>query len=91
MPQVVEPQILDPQELRCPRKGRADRVRGVGKDSDRVFGHRLDDRQRWIGQVAPDVVTNLLAGVLHVAHENPFTVVVEVRPRDPGDLLLPPR
>ena len=90
VPQVVEAQILDPEKLRCPCKGSADRVGGVGEDLARVFGHCLDDRQRRIGQVAPDVVANLLAGVLHVAHQDPFALLVEVRPFDPGDLFLPP-
>ena len=43
VPQVVKPQILDPQKLRCPSERSADRVGGVGEDLARVFGHRLDD------------------------------------------------
>src|SRR5262249_18517527 len=46
----------------------------------------FDDRGDLGRQLAPGIVPNLLAGVLHVADEDACFVVV--RPGDPGDLLL---
>lgn len=54
-------------------------------------GHYLDDRERWIRKVAPHVVTDLFAGVLHVAHQNAFALLVEVGPFYACDFFLPSR
>lgn len=58
---------------------------------DFCFGIRQDERAFLrIGQVAPDLITNFLAGFLRPAQKDPLALLVEVSSCDPRDLLLPP-
>ena len=89
VPQVMKAKIVDPEKLAGSRKGRADRVGRVWEDLICDFGHRSDNRKRFVLQVAPDIVANRLTRILHVAHQYAHALLVQVFPGDPDDLLLP--
>lgn len=89
VPQVMKAKIVDPEKFAGSSEGRADRVGRVWEDLICDLGHRSDDRKRFVLQVAPDIVANLLTRILHVAHQYALALLVQVFPGDPDDLLLP--
>jgi hypothetical protein len=80
---------VDPEKQASPRERRAYRAGRVGEDPIIDARHRLHDGKCWLGQVAPRMVSDFLAGVLHVADEHARMRFVEVCPLDPRDLFLP--
>lgn len=88
MPQIVKAQVFYPQNFAGARKGGADGVR-VEREYPGLFArHGARDSESWFRQVAPNIVADLVAGVLHVRDENPAVFRVEALPCDPRDLLL---
>ena len=89
MPKVVEVQILDAQELTCPRKACADGV-GVKRENSLVsLCHRFDDRDGLREKLASHVVSLFLLRILHVAHKD--AVAFAIVPKEQGDLFLTSR
>jgi hypothetical protein len=74
--QVVKMEILDREQAAGPRESGADRV-GADREYALVVSRPcLQDPQRWIGQVAPDVVADFLARILHIAHQDALAVQI---------------
>ncbi|MET3579964.1 hypothetical protein ABID19_002995 [Mesorhizobium robiniae] len=74
----MKTKVLDPQDLAGSREGRADRVRCVREDLFRNAGRGFDYRQCFLLQIAPHIVPNLLARVLHSGHEYALAFLVQV-------------
>src|SRR5258708_3345125 len=91
MPQVMKMKVVDFQKLSCARKGRSDRVSAKWKYLVTGFWHRQDNLKRLGWQITPDVVSNLLARIFHVADQHPTSFRIEINPADARDFLLPSR
>ena len=91
VPQIVKMQIIDAEFVTCPRERGTDRVRLHRENPVADNVHSIDYRAAWIGQVAPNVVPNLVSGVLHIPHEDSFCFAVVVGPKETSYLSLTPR
>src|SRR4051812_850614 len=93
MAEIVEMEILDPEHAACPREGGTNRVDRVRENAVAHPRHAVNYGQRFERQIGPDVVTILLAGMLHVpdkdAAERAVMRLLEIGPADAGDLLQP--
>lgn len=91
MPQIVEVEVLDQQKLTGPGKAGADGIGAARKYLRSDLRHRENDLQRLRGKVAPDIVTDLLARILHVPNQYATALRIEVLPDNTRDLFLPAR
>ena len=78
MPKIMKPQIFNPQDLASACECGADGIGRVGEDFWFHPRHRFGDRERLGWKLAVDIVADLVAGMLHVADEDP--VVIEIVP-----------
>ncbi|MCY1298409.1 hypothetical protein D9M70_478970 [compost metagenome] len=81
-------QVVDLEELAGVAPRGADGAAVVGEDLLAGSRHRLNDPHGFVRQVAPDVVADLLARVLHIPHQHPLAGHIQISPADAGDLFL---
>ena len=91
MPQIVKVEIFDQQKLTGPGKAGADGIGAVGKYLRSDLRHRENDLQRLRRKVAPDIVADFLAGILHVPNQHATALRVEIFPDNTRNLFLPAR
>ena len=77
MPKIMKPQIFDSQNFACAGERGADGVGRVGEYLRLFARHRLDYCDCLRRKLGVNVVPHLIAGMLHISHEDPvfFEVV----------------
>jgi hypothetical protein len=78
--------IVNAEKLARTRKSHPNGVGGEGKDFVGTGWHRQDNLKRFRWKIAPDIISYLLARVLHVAHENSAAFLIEIGSTQPRDL-----
>ena len=91
MAQIMKVQSSDSENLARPRKPRADAAVIVWKDALINARHCLDHAHCFLGEIAPNIITDLLPRMLHVAHKDARTRgLLKVTPKSACNLFLPP-
>lgn len=85
----MEPQVVDLQRVAGARKGGADSICPVGKNSVLLLRHCFDDPQSLWRELDPYVIPLFLPGMFHIADEHAPMSFVEIRPGNARNLLLP--
>lgn len=90
MPQVMKMQIFNTQELASFSEPGPDGFRIERKDSLVSLRLTLNDGPDLVREIHSPIVSHPVAWVLHVRNDNALGALIQVRPANPCDLILPP-
>jgi hypothetical protein len=77
---IMQMQVDDPQELARAREISSNGVAAKRKDFIAPLRHCENDLERFLRKIAPYVIPDLLAGVLHISDQNTASFLIEILP-----------